>query len=59
MQQVCIKDDQMRVLNGLPLGRAYVPVQSFSTPVSLEKGLKMGTIWNELYEPYKGGNLWN
>ncbi len=59
MRQVCIKDEELRVLNGLPLGRAYVPNQCFTQPVSPEEGLKMGTIWNELYEPYKGGKLWN
>ncbi len=59
MQQVCIKDEERRVLNSLPLGRAYVPDQCFTSPVSPEEGLKMGTIWKELYEPYKGGKLWN
>lgn len=47
------------MLNSLPLSRAYVPDQCFTMPVSPEEGLKMGTIWNELYEPYKGGSLWN
>ena len=56
MQEVCIKDDDIRVLNSLPLSRAYVPDQCFTAPVSPEQGLKMGTIWMELYEPYKGGN---
>ena len=55
MQEVCIKDDDIRVLNSLPLSRAYVPDQCLTTPVSPEQGLKMGTIWKELYEPYKGG----
>ncbi len=55
MEQVCIKDEELRVLNGLPLSRAYVPDQCFTAPVSPEEGLKMGTIWKELYDPYKGG----
>lgn len=59
MEQVCIKDGEISALNRLPLSRAYVPDQTFTQPVSSEEGLKMGTIWNELYDKYKGGFLWN
>jgi hypothetical protein len=57
MQTICIKEDALKVLNSLPLGAAYVPDQNFTTPVSPEKALEMGTAWNELYRPYKGGKL--
>ena len=57
MQKVCIKDEDLAVLNSLPLGNAYVPYQSFTEPVSPEKALEMGTAWQALYQPYrKGGN---
>ena len=57
MQKVCIKDEDLAVLNSLPLGNAYVPYQTFTNPVSPERALEMGTIWQELYQPYhKGGN---
>ena len=58
MQKVCIKEEDLNVLNSLPLGMAYVHYQSFTTPVSPEKALEMGTIWQELYQPYrKGGRM--
>ncbi|MBR6765678.1 MAG: spore coat associated protein CotJA, partial [Clostridia bacterium] len=39
------------------LSVAYVPDQCFTSPVSPEKALEMGTAWNELYRPYKGGRM--
>ena len=47
----CLQNEQTQVLNSLPLAIAYVPLQTFTTPVSPAEGLKMGTIWQELYRP--------
>jgi hypothetical protein len=58
MQTICIKEEALNVLNSLPLSVAYVPDQCFTSPVSPEKALEMGTAWNELYRPYnKGGRM--
>ena len=51
MQNNCLQQDQIECLNAFPL--AYVPYQQFTDPVSPEEGLKMGTIWAELYRPYR------
>lgn len=48
--QPCIP--QETVLRNLKLARAYVPFQKFCTIFSPEEGLKKGTAFPELYEPY-------
>lgn len=40
------------VLKNLKLARAYVPFQKFCTVFSPEEGLRKGTAFPELYEPY-------
>ena len=56
MQNDCLQENQLACINALPLAKAYVPIQTFTAPVSPEQALKMGTIWQELYKPYvKGG----
>ena len=48
MQNECSHE----MLCALPLGKAYIPVQEYTAPVSPEEGLKMGTVWTALYQPY-------
>ncbi|MCR4419783.1 MAG: spore coat associated protein CotJA [Clostridia bacterium] len=37
------------------LARAYVPFQEYTRRYSPEEGLKKGTIFPELYQPYRLG----
>lgn len=39
-------------INAQQLARAYVPIQSWSTPYSPQEALTRGTIFPELYRPY-------
>ena len=39
-------------LASMPLAQAYVPVQSFEEVYSAEEGIKKGTIFPSLYNPY-------
>ena len=41
-------------LSDLPLGMAYVPMQSFEQPFELCKALQMGTIFPQLCLPFCG-----
>ncbi|MCL6635433.1 MAG: spore coat associated protein CotJA [Peptococcaceae bacterium] len=38
--------------NDQQLARAYVPVQSWTTPFSPQEALSKGTIFPDLYRPY-------
>ena len=53
MQENCLSAEQKSALETLPLASAYVPDQPYETPVSPENGLRMGTIWQTLYKPYR------
>ncbi|GEM_PF-2855523 len=53
MQTYCLDQSRMNTLNSFPLANAYIPRQQFTAPVSPEKGLTMGTVWEELYSPIK------
>ncbi len=39
-------------LDSLPLAYAYVPYQRFETPMSMQQGLKCGTIFPRLNKPF-------
>lgn len=53
MQTYCLDQSRVNTLNSFPLANVYIPNQQFAAPVSLERGLKMGTVWEELYSPLK------
>lgn len=53
MQTYCLDQSRVNTLNSFPLANAYIPCQQFTAPVSPEKGLAMGTVWEELYSPIK------
>ncbi len=44
----------IKIMQNKPLAQIYIPCQEFTTPVTPAQGLQMGTIWSELYMPYKG-----
>lgn len=39
-----------------PLSMAYVPMQQFRKVLTAEKGLASGTLFEELYLPFRGGD---
>lgn len=39
-----------------PIGMAYVPRQRWKCPMKREEGFEKGTIFHDLYKPFKGGN---
>lgn len=41
-------------LNGMPIAMAYVPWQEWRNIYEAEKGLRCGTIFEELNKPFKG-----
>ena len=41
-------------LDSLPLGMAYVPMQTFSNISSISEALKAGTIFSDLNLPFEG-----
>lgn len=46
------------IINAIGLAQAYVPVQPWETPMSEEQGLRCGTIFPGLVQPYvKGSSL--
>ena len=46
-------DYSQEMLCALPLGKAYIPTQEFTDPYSPEEGLKKGTVWAALWQPYE------
>ena len=55
--QDCLSAEQKSALQTLPPASVYVPDQMYETPVSPEEGLRMGTIWQALYKPYREGRV--
>lgn len=53
MENDCLLEEDVSSLNNLPLSMAYVPIQAYTEPVSPEEGLCMGTVWKDLYRPFK------
>lgn len=48
-----VPESQHVITQQLRLARAYVPIQMFSTRLEPMEGLMHGTIFPELYMPYK------
>lgn len=48
----CICDSDF---NNWPLAMAYVPMQPWEDPYPMEKGFQVGTIFEGLDLPFKGG----
>ncbi len=48
-----VPESQHVITQQLRLARAYVPIQMFSTRLEPMEGLMRGTIFPELYMPYK------
>ena len=48
-----VPESQHVITQQLRLARAYVPIQMFSTRLEPMEGLMQGTIFPELYMPYK------
>lgn len=53
MQTYCLDGNGKNTLDSFPLANAYIPVQKFTSPVSLKEALETGTAWSELYMPQK------
>ncbi|BCV23898.1 MAG TPA: spore coat associated protein CotJA [Firmicutes bacterium] len=47
------EDAKAQTLQQLQLARAYVPFQIFTTRLEPLEGLRRGTIFPELYMPYR------
>lgn len=45
-------------LADLPLAMAYVPIQKWKQPYEINEGLSKGTIFQDLYKPFLGGNCY-
>lgn len=56
-QQPMLRTAQECMISQWPIAMGYVPVQVWSQPVSLCRGLRMGTIFADLDKPFcgKGG----
>lgn len=52
MEQDCYFDDNKKI----KLARAYVPLQYMSRVYDPKEALKHGTLFPELYQPYKMDN---
>lgn len=48
-----VPESQHVITQQLRLARAYVPIQMFTTRLEPMEGLMRGTIFPELYMPYK------
>lgn len=53
MYRNMIPNKQFPFVDTFKLGKAYVPYQTMVCVMEPEKGLKKGTIFPELYSPYR------